>query len=146
MEEVKKKRQWFYAFLDYRQRVAKGSQYIAIFDEYFPLPIMKGVELLTTFLMVKVAVDGNWWHWIFVGGISYIGIKALLESIRIIIAHFYFKTGMWKAEIDWGAKKEKYNTYSLEQIHQFAEHTRVINAIAEKLEIKERAENKFKEI
>lgn len=126
MEIKKGKRRFLYRFLDYREKVAKGNGWIAIVEEY--LPIQKGVEVITMIFSVKVAIEPHSWVWYLTAAAIFLGYKIFWELLRIGIAMFYYKSGMWKAEIDWGAKNKKYNTFQVEQMETIRSIARQVGA------------------
>lgn len=133
MDKIKRPRRLLYRFLDYREKIYKGNQWIAVVEEY--VPIQKGIDIATTYFAVKLAVDHKSWLWI-AGGISlYVGYKIFWELMRFVIGEIYWRKNVWKAEIEWANKNDKYRGPEVEK-------RKTISAIADKLG----AENYIKDL
>lgn len=129
----KKKRKLLYRFLDYREKIGKGNQWMAILNEY--IPIDKGVDWIFTYIIIRASLANNPTQAIIQTVIGYVVYKAFYEILRLVIAIFYWKTGAWKAQLDWEKKNEKYQGPELEK-------RKTIASIAEKLG----AENYIKDL
>lgn len=129
----KGRRKLLYRFLDYREKISKGNQWIAIVEEY--IPIQKGVDIITTIFSVKVAIEHHTWTWYLIAIGIFAGYKIFWEMLRLGIAIVYYRTGAWKAQIDWEKKNEKYQGPEIEK-------RRTIASIAEKVG----AENYIKDL
>jgi hypothetical protein len=109
------KRQIFFKILDYKARIAKGSDWISFVDTY--IPVSRAIDYAGTFIIVKLAVEKQSWMFI---GLSIAGLlllKIVWELFKWVVATIYFKLDLWKAELDWNSKNEKYNTYAIEQMN-----------------------------
>jgi len=111
---MKKARKALYWFLDYRSKLSRGNQWIAIVEEY--VPIQKAIDIFTTYIAVKLAVDHKSLTWILAAIVLFVGYKIFWEMLRLGIGVLYLKSGMLKAEVDWGSKNTKYNTYQVEMM------------------------------
>ncbi len=79
--------------------------------------------------------------------IIYLAVKFYIRLFfNWIVGKFVIKIGLYRAQSQYGAKKEKLNPVQVETIRQFQEHTKVINAIAEKIGVEVKAENTFTDL
>lgn len=139
------KRDILHKFFDYRVRSVRGNYWLGMIEEYL-FPVSRIMDWVFTYISLKMAISGSSIEWIITGALFFYCYKAILELLRLSLTKLDHKYNIQRLEIDWSSKNTKYNIFTVQQIATEKEKIRVLNAIAEKLGIEQRAELKFTDL
>lgn len=96
----------YFKFLDYRRHVERGNYWMTTLDTY--IPYQKLLNYAVTFYGVDVIVRGKSIWWMIGGAVAYVIGQVGFEVIKWIIAKKDYEKGVWKYDIEWSQKVEKY--------------------------------------
>lgn len=139
------KRDILHKFFDYRTRSGRGNYWLGMIEEYL-FPVSRIMDWVFTYISLKMAISGSSIGWIITGALFFYGYKLVLELLRLGLTKLDHKYYIQQMEIDWSAKNTKYNIFTIQQMETEKEKIKVLNAIAEKLGIEDRAVSKFTEL
>jgi hypothetical protein len=119
-----KKRKWLFAFFDYKNSTNRGANWIGYVETF--IPVHKILDYAILLFGIDSIIKERSIGFIIFGGLCYLLLQILSESFKWFLGHIDYKKGIWKMEIEWSQKNEKYNPV-------FHETKKTLENIAEKV-------------
>jgi hypothetical protein len=147
------KRNWYYKWADWETMQGIGSTWISKITQYFPIGTwlqessiyyiglvgLKASHLIIWGLPVYLVGNIPIWMVFF----WFMGKFYFVMFEKWLVAKYVIRIKLYEAQQQYGAKKEHLSPVQVEVFSQYKEYTKVLNAIAKKVDIEERVENKI---
>ncbi len=137
------KKKLFYKYTDFINLQGIGGGWVQQLKGYFP--IGQWVQTIAGYQIIIWALHITWIPiWVI---FIFIAVKFYAMMIVYwVVGKFAINVGVYSAQQQYNAKKEHLAPFNVEVINTFKEHTKILNMLAEKQGVDQRAENKFTEL